>query len=239
MLFLELGNSTIKLARAIDNDTFLLERFASSDGVLKRLTEIDDEIICAPVGEKFRSVATRLERRSNVRTITRELLLPHVAGTYDTPDTLGIDRVLNVLGMSADGVVVSCGTAITVDARIDGRARWGAIMPGFATAAAGLHARVPSLPLIDIEREPSLPARSSTESVVNGIVLGTARAAFGLADELRRAIAPSEVLDVTITGGDAQILERLWPADGRDPIVDEMLIFAGMAAVMRSAPTSH
>jgi type III pantothenate kinase len=175
-------------------------------------------------------IVARLARRSRTTIITREMLAAFVGTSYDTPETLGIDRVLNLLGTTHDAVVISCGTAITVDARIGGRPVWGAIMPGFATAAEGLQKRIPALPLVDVTREPLLAARTSVDSVTNGVLLGTALGAQGLADELARLAPPSADLPVILTGGDAQILERLWPAESRAPIVDEMLVFQGMMA---------
>lgn len=231
VLYIELGNTTIKLARALSDDTFMLERFASTDEAMRRVERLDEPIVCAPVGASHSARLAERLRARGATIVTRELLAPFVGDTYDTPETLGIDRVLNLLGLSSDAVVISCGTAITVDARIGGRPVWGAIMAGFATAAEGLHARVMVLPLVDVSREPKLPARTSLDSVANGVLLGTARAAQGIAAELRLMAPPSADLSIVLTGGDAQILERLWAVDAQEPIVDEMLIFQGMAAV--------
>jgi pantothenate kinase type III len=227
VIFLELGNTTMKLARPLGDDTFMLERFASSDEMLRRIERLDEEIVCAPVGAKRdERLLARLEKRG-ATIITREMLGTFVGTSYDTPETLGIDRVLNLMGLDHDAIVISCGTAITVDARMGGRPVWGAIMAGFATAAQGLHTRIPVLPLVDVSREPRVPARTSLDSVANGVLLGTARAAQGIAAELAFAAPPTTELPVILTGGDAQILERLWPAPA--PVVDEMLLFAGMA----------
>jgi pantothenate kinase type III len=252
VLLLEIGNTTIKLARPLGDDAFVLERFASADDALRRLASSGEPVIVAPVGERHSPrILERLNARGNVRVITREALARFVARSYDTPETLGLDRVLNVMGLTADAIVISCGTAITVDARVGGTPVWGAIMPGLATAAEGLNVRVPALPLVDVERPPRMPARTSLDSVANGVLLGAAHAARGLAaalarstrrslrhgavDESSRDDAPLQAtLPVILTGGDAQILERLWPAelDAHDeldrPIVDELVLFQGM-----------
>lgn len=228
MLLLEIGNTTVKLARPLTDDTFMLERFASAEEVLRRLDNLDEDILCAPVGATLseRLVDRLVDRGATI--ISRAMLAPFVGASYDTPETLGIDRVLNLRGLDHDAIVISCGTAITVDALIGGRPVWGAIMAGFTTAAEGLHERIAVLPLVDATREPRLPARTSHDSVTNGVVLGTARAAQGIAEELAFIAPPTADLPVVLTGGDAQILERIWPASARPPIVDEMLLFSGM-----------
>jgi len=228
VLLLEIGNTTIKLARPLGDDTFMLERFASADELLRRIERLDGDIVCAPVGAPLSGrLVDRLAKRG-ATIVTSATLAGFIGSSYDTPETLGVDRVLNLLGLDHDAVVISCGTAITVDARIGGRPVWGAIMPGFTTAAAGLHHRIPALPLVEITREPRLPARTSVDSVTNGVLIGTARAAQGLADELARAIPSRPDFPIGLTGGDAQILERLWASATAMPIVDEMLVFTGM-----------
>ena len=230
MILIELGNSTIKIARPLSDDTLMLERMATADELLRRVEQLDSEIVCAPVGQKHSDkVVDRLRRRGNATIITREMLTRFIGASYDTPETLGIDRVLNLIGLGKDGVVVSCGTAITVDARIGGRPVWGAILPGFATAAEGLHARVPALPRVDITREPRLPARTSIDSVANGILIATAHGAHAIARELSRSAGPNVSLPITLTGGDAQIMERLLPPP--PAVVDELVLFAGMLAL--------
>lgn len=233
MIFIELGNSTIKLAQDFGGGTLLLERFVSATDLFARIETYDDRIVCAPVGQNHSAqILDILRRRANTFVITPEALIPFVGDTYDTPLTLGLDRALNLLGLSVDGVVISCGTAITVDACISGKPRWGAILQGFSTAAELLHDRIPALPLVDVHTQPSMPARDSVRSVVNGVVLGTARAAQAIATELVEGDSRGR-LSYVLTGGDAQLLERLWTSPPA-VLVDELLIFAGMAVIARS-----
>lgn len=227
-VLLEIGNSTLKIARPAAGGAFVIERHISADELVRSLEGTPGEIICAPVGGARREeVLERLEGR--VRLIEHADLAGFIGASYDTPHTLGMDRVLNLLGMPGDGVAVSCGTAITVDAVAGGIPCWGAIMPGFTTAAQGLHARIPALPLVSPDDDAGLPARTSRGSVANGVLLGTAGGAMAIARELARLLFDGLPPRVLITGGDAGLMLRLWQGD--DTQLDDALLFRGMLAV--------
>jgi pantothenate kinase type III len=220
ILLLEIGNSTIKLVRAEGELLSGIERYDDIDSFERRCASFDAPIVCAPVNAApSRRVLDRLRGR-DLRVLGRSDFDAFIAGSYDTPETLGLDRILNLLGLGPDGIAISCGTAITVDAVVGGRPIWGAILPGFRTAAEGLHERVPALPLVEPQTPTHLPARTSEQSVANGVLLGTALAAQGIAERL------ADGMRVVITGGDAELLAKLW--EGKKPEVDEVLLFRGM-----------
>ena len=149
---LEIGNSTIKLARPTAGGGFTIERYGELEALLRDLSHDAGEIVCAPVGRALAADALpRLRERHTVRVVDRSHFRDFVGDSYDTPETLGLDRILNLAGMKGDGVAISCGTAITVDAVASGRPSWGGIMPGFRTAAEGLHARIPALPVASLD----------------------------------------------------------------------------------------
>jgi pantothenate kinase type III len=232
---LEIGNSTIKVAHVDAGGAIAIERYSNLEALLRRCELADGEIVCAPVGQPLGDeVVARLEEVRTVRVIDRAAFRDFIGESYDTPGTLGLDRILNLAGMEGDGVAISCGTAITVDAIASGRPSWGAIMPGFRTAAEGLHARVPALPLVPLDAEPGLPARSSMGSVTNGVLLGTAFAAAGLARLLAYDLFKGAPPRIVITGGDALLLQRLW-SEREVVVVDDALLFRGMIAARSNA----
>lgn len=225
---LEIGNSTIKVAHVGTDGAITIERYSNLEALLRRCELAGGEIVCAPVGGRLADeVIPRLEATRSVRVLDRSDFRDFVGDSYDTPGTLGLDRILNLVGMGGEGVAISCGTAITVDAVAAGRPSWGVIMPGFRTAAEGLHARIPALPLAALDAVPGLPARSSLGSVVNGVLLGTALAAAALARLLARELFGDAPPRIVITGGDAHLLARLWEG-GENVEVDDALLFRGM-----------
>lgn len=226
-LFIEIGNSTIKCVQDLNDRDPEVLRFANVSGLLAHLQQTDRRIICAPTGEYLRDeVLPHLEAFPSLQLIAREDVADFVGHSYDAPETLGLDRVLNLLGMRKDGIVVSCGTAITIDALHGGRPYWGAIMPGFRTSTEGLHQRIPLLPAIDPDQPPEYPARTSVASVTNGIVAGTAYGAAGIVGTLNHRLFGGSG-KVILTGGDALLLRRLWEA-WTQVEVDEVLLFRGM-----------
>lgn len=226
-LFIEIGNSTIKCVEDLNARDPEVLRFTNVFELLERLQQTDNPIICAPIGEELRDkVLPQLQAFPSLQLITGEDVADFVGNSYDTPETLGLDRVLNLLGMRKDGIVVSCGTAITIDALHGGRPYWGAIMPGFRTSTEGLHQRVPLLPVIDPDQPPEYPARTSIASVTNGIVAGTAYGAAGIVGTLNHRLFGGSG-KVILTGGDALLLRRLWEA-WTQVEVDEVLLFRGM-----------
>lgn len=232
MHYLEIGNSTLKLAHDAGNGALAVERFADRGVLARRLDEADDAVVFVAVGEPLAAaLRADLARRAAAREITRGDVAEFVGDTYDTPLTLGLDRALNLIGLGTDALVVSCGTAITIDALVGGRPAWGAIMPGFATAAEGLHARIAALPRVGIDEATGLPARTSDRSVANGVLLATAWGARAIAMELARAMGSRTRLRTVLTGGDAAVMARLWSGGGETPVVDDALLFRGMRAV--------
>lgn len=249
-LYLEIGNTTAKLARR-GVSAWKVDILENLEQVMERLREERKEVIAvaAPSRQEWLDA---LKSVCTVRQITRRPLRDFIGDNYDTPETLGIDRVLNLLGLAADGVVISCGTAITVDALVKGKPRFGAIMPGLRTAAEGLHNRIPTLPLIEPhepyiktlskrgvrfanwpdDRTVQFPSRTSRDSVWNGVVMGTVWGAAALAGELWRECGQKSAAPISITGGDAMIVSLNWPITPT-PTSDPHLLFRGME---RAAP---
>lgn len=227
-LFVEIGNTRIKTATLATDGGFAVTAYDRAGTFLEAAAAFDGPIVCAPVGHELSlPVVAALQGCAELRLLGAEDVAEFVGYSYDTPSTLGLDRVLNLYGLAFDAVVISCGTAVTVDAIAGGRPCWGAIMPGFATAAAGLHARIPALPLVELHDAVRLPALTTTGSVANGVLLGTARAAEAIAHDLAMTAFGCLAPHVIITGGDAEVLRRLWSWTPV-PAVDETLLFKGM-----------
>lgn len=235
MLFIEIGNSTIKFARRSPSGTFAIERFGSPDDLERRMRGETGSAVVAPVaGGRAAAILPSLSRLDNLslQVLERSRFADFIGDSYDTPETLGLDRILNLVPLRGDGIVVSCGTAITIDAVAGGRPFWGGIMPGFRTAAHGLVAAAPALPTVSFEDLGALPARTSRESVANGVVLGTALAASGLASLLAERCGLADDVPLLLTGGDADLLQHLLPAlrVKRRTELRPALLFEGMAA---------
>jgi len=104
---------------------------------------------------------------------------------YETPHTLGADRICNALACTAlfksqNCIIINSGTAITIDYLRGGKTfEGGAILPGCAMQARALHNQTDALPPVNLHNggnTVSIPATSTEKCINAGILLGTAGA---------------------------------------------------------------
>lgn len=240
--YIEVGNTTVKIARPTPDGRWTIERTNGVQSGLNRLKRYlpSERILLAPVAAERGSELSGLMSGEGIdhEVITREHFSHFLAGSYDTPETLGLDRILNVYGLRGDGVVISCGTCITVDLKFEGRPYFGGILPGYATAARGMANAVPALPTAQLDGEFTIPARTSSGAVNLGILVGTTEAALGIARHLIHAAeAPPPEIPLILTGGGAAILidaiktlnrTNPWPTE--EPVMAPGLVFDGMVS---------
>jgi pantothenate kinase type III len=239
-LYVEVGNTTVKLARRTPEGGWIIERTNGVQSGLNRLKRHlpAERILLAPVAPERGGELSRMMTEEGVEheVITHDKFTDFLAGSYDTPETLGLDRILNLKGLRGDGVVVSCGTCITVDMLYEGRPFFGGILSGYATAARSMASAVPTLPKGQLDGAYTIPSRTSRGAVNLGLLVGTTEAALGIARRLIKAVgAPSKDIPLITTGGGAPILMEVlrklektdeWP-DG-EPVGVPELGFEGM-----------
>jgi type III pantothenate kinase len=162
------------------------------------------------------TIAANLLRSAGytVRHLTATDPLP-LTIAYDSPRTLGADRIANALfgttlfpGRAV--IIVSAGTAITIDYIADRTFYGGAILPGIGLQLQSLHHSTDALPGVgsDTTEVPSLPGSSTENCILGGVLHGTAAAISGIIAAYRKRTAPRRPLILT-TGGDWQVLSRL------------------------------
>jgi type III pantothenate kinase len=135
-----------------------------------------------------------------------------------TPSTTGADRACAVLGAlrrkegRGPGIVVSCGTAVTVE-RISADGVWqgGAIAPGLGPMARALHLMTAQLPEVLPRDAPDPVGRSTIPALEAGVFGGVVGAIRELLTRQAEGIDPRPWL--IWTGGDASTFARWveWP----------------------------
>lgn len=173
-----------------------------------------------------RAVGKTTWYRSAADVPTRHLL--------EAPETAGADRALAVGAAVArhpagrPGLVVSCGTAITVE-RIGSDGVWqgGAIAPGLTLASKALHLLTAQLPLIVPCEVPAPWGRSTRPALEAGLFWGV----VGSIRELltRQAVGLTPRPWLVWTGGDASILAPT--IEWEDVQVVPDLVLDGLAQV--------
>jgi type III pantothenate kinase len=162
-----------------------------------------------------------------------EVPVPH---SLEHLEWAGVDRALAVAAALAlnpsggPGLVVACGTAITIE-RIDAAGLWqgGAIAPGLGLAARALHELTALLPLVHPGAAPAAWGRSTRPALEAGVfwsTVGGVRELLG-----RQAADLGSHAWLVWTGGDAGRLAPWidWPA-GAVRIVPD-LVLEGLARI--------
>jgi type III pantothenate kinase len=243
----DLGNSRLKWAR-VDDDGRLAERVAVplDPSAWAEAWAQSDALGRAPSSWAISSVNPPLAielaeflRARHTAGVTWYVAAAEVPVLKDVEgaDVGGADRALGVYAATRlmpagrPGLVVSCGTAITVE-RVTAEGVWlgGAIAPGLGPMAHALHLRTAQVPLIDTRQfDPECPppawGRGTLGSLAAGIFWGT----VGVAREL--IARQSDDIDgdpwVIWAGGDGALLAKF--AGGDKPVIEPDLVLVGLA----------
>jgi type III pantothenate kinase len=131
---------------------------------------------------------------------------------HDNPREVGADRIANLVAFtdrySTPGIVVDCGTAISIDlVDTSGAFAGGVIAPGIVVSSEAMRQATARLPRVELVTPARVAGRSTVESVQAGIVFGFAGLIDGvvarLAGELGEDLAQ---FTVVLTGGSAPIV---------------------------------
>lgn len=139
---------------------------------------------------------------------TGELPFP---SEYKTPQTLGRDRIANVMAILQLGspntakVAIDLGSCITFDVvNQDGVYTGGSISPGFNMQFKALHNYTGQLPLITPTLYNSVVGQSTEESMKTGVLTGTNQAILGFMNALEMKY---NTVEFFITGGEAKYFD--------------------------------
>jgi type III pantothenate kinase len=131
---------------------------------------------------------------------------------YETPETLGKDRLAAVIGafhemQGKDLLVIDAGTAITYDfISAEGQYPGGNIAPGLEMRSRALHEFTGKLPyFLPDENTEDFPGRNTKNAIQSGVLYGLVHEIDGYVDKL---MLKYPNLSVFLTGGSAEILEN-------------------------------
>jgi type III pantothenate kinase len=124
---------------------------------------------------------------------------------YQTPDTLGADRIANAAGAlkkyGNNCLIIDCGTCITTTYVGDQTLKGGSISPGIQMRFKALHDYTGNLPLLDMTEEvPALLGKTTQESIYSGVILGVLRETEGSIENWLECFT---IEHIVLTGGDA------------------------------------
>lgn len=223
LLILEIGNSHVAAATAIDGRIYTNQRFGHGQiGDVVRCAEEawralpDDRMKAISACSVVPSVLADLRREVSatldqpVMVVCEELHRP-LSLAVEEPDSVGVDRVCSAAAaydrLRHACVIASFGTAITLDCvNNEGAFMGGAILPGLEVQARALSESTAQLPRVPIASPAGVFGATTEEAIRTGVLIGIVGALREIteryATELR--IWP----DVVATGGNAELIAR-------------------------------
>jgi type III pantothenate kinase len=130
---------------------------------------------------------------------------------YETPKTLGTDRIAAVAGAyhyfkGGNSLIIDAGTAITFDFLTANSFRGGNISPGLNMRFKALNKFTGRLPLVEKSSDFSFPGRNTADAINAGVIRGIA---FEINEYIRTFKKEQKKAKVVITGGDGEFLKAV------------------------------
>ncbi|WP_257266637.1 type III pantothenate kinase [Endozoicomonas sp. ONNA2] len=223
ILELDAGNSRLKWRLLKEGHIISHGFLANSEDwqfelprLLDQIGQVDSAraaIVCGD--ERFEQLSTAINQRFNVSLLKAEVTT-QCRGVKAAYPGLGVDRWLAMLAAHhldrtenkelCNKIVVSCGTAITIDLLSDsGDHPGGYIVPGISLMKRMLHIRTAQLPGVEAEALTMMPGTSTAECMNNGI-LAMAVAMINTQKSRYKTACGKECM-VYLTGGDATLIQ--------------------------------
>lgn len=213
LLAIDVGNTRIKTA-VFEQDTILKVFFFQKEKFSKELNIIlnnfpkIDKITVASVGSIEKTDFLAFENRAKINFISKESIFPF-SNLYETPNTLGIDRMVLAAGAvlkfpNKSRLVIDAGTCVTYD-YIDENDNYlgGAISPGIRLRYESLNQFTAKLPLLTKTSPENIIGNSTNESIHSGVINGLVNEIDGFIDYYKTLNANFIII---LTGGDADFL---------------------------------
>ncbi|MGE5420208.1 MAG: type III pantothenate kinase [Chloroflexota bacterium] len=164
----------------------------------------------------------------SVHILTHKSKLPFRI-EYETPETLGTDRIAAVAGAyqmhpGRNFLVIDAGTAITFDLLEGKNYKGGNISPGITMRFRALNHFTGNLPLITEVTEFTFPGRNTSDAITAGVITGVV---YEINEYIRTFEEKHPGIKVVISGGDGgTLMQKLnYPAEYLPDIVIDGLNF--------------
>lgn len=210
-LVIDSGNTSTKVA-IFDQENLVEKRVLSSVVELENYLQQTraENLIVSSVNADADHLMNLTPQVNTKIKLTSTLPLP-VNNLYQTPNTLGVDRVAGACGAiqlfpSKNTLVIDAGTCITYDF-VDSSHNYhgGGISPGLAMRFKAVHTFTAKLPLVVPKADPELIGNSTESCIQSGVTLGMVDEIDGI---IARYRAKYPELQVILCGGDAPFFEN-------------------------------
>lgn len=215
ILTVDVGNTRIKAAvfeQSTSLASFVFDKVALAENIKKILEDFPllDVLVVSSVGEIDKKSFLVFESKLQIHFVSNQDVFPF-SNNYDTPKTLGIDRMVLAAGATLlypnqNRLIIDAGTCVTYDFVDENNVyQGGAISPGLLLRYKSMHHFTAKLPLLALESPKSYVGKSTSESMHSGVVNGLVYEIDGFIDEYKAACTK---IIIILTGGDADFLAK-------------------------------
>lgn len=231
-LAIDVGNSRIKTGIFRKNNLSVSSSFDSEKELKAYIYDRKPHyIIVSSVKKDLDILTDQFPANIPVFKVDHQLPLPFNL-QYDSPDTLGPDRIGLVAGakeMYPDQnlLIIDAGTCITYDF-LDKRGDYhgGSITAGLNMRLKALHTFTDNLPLLALREQKDWLGKNTESAILSGLIVGVS----GEIKEMMRLYQEKFVnLKIILTGGDRHFLEAKL---SNEIIIAEYLLLKGLNAIL-------
>ena len=229
-LIIDIGNTLVKYA-LFNNDKLLQ---------LSKKNEVDHNYINQIISKNSVNsvIVSSVRKQIDWNVNTKLIVLNHttklpITINYETPKTLGNDRIANVVAASVlypnkNILIIDAGTCITFDLIDLNRVFLGGrISPGIEMRYKSLYEFTDNLPKITFHSEDYFIGKSTKESIISGVQQGVLSEIKLIISDLKKE---NEDLIVIVTGGDAFFFDK---ALKNSIFADQNLVLKGLNEILK------
>lgn len=209
-LAIDIGNTLIKVGLFQQDEIVEVIRFDNEAQLLQLIKEKKpSNIIISTVRNNSEQILPHIPAETNAILLSNKTPLP-VSNGYNTPETLGTDRISSIVGAFAlfpntNCLVIDIGTCIKCDIiDLNNIYLGGSISPGIKMRFQSLNHYTSKLPLVEFEKTDFLNGKSTKESILSGVINGAVFEIEGFIGAYSKIFSQ---LNVIITGGDSYCFE--------------------------------
>jgi type III pantothenate kinase len=205
---LDAGNTSVKIGRFENGVLKHVDRFPTNNpahwnDLIEFIPASSNVAYCSVADAAFDAFIEKIApQRIHINSHSP---LP-ITNLYETPQTLGMDRLCNAVAIHAlkqsnNAVAIDLGTCIKFDLVERDTYRGGSIAPGIALRYKSMHDYTAKLPLVERLEQESLVGTDTLSSMAAGVIQGIDAELMGMMDKYRKKFGPD--LTFFVTGGDA------------------------------------
>jgi len=211
-LIVDIGNSSTKLALFEGNDCISRQR-------INELSCMELEKVLTGHNVKHAIVSSTktlpqfisdllFSAISSVHILSHKSKLPFII-EYDSPETLGSDRIAAVAGANmlfpgSDVLIIDAGTALTFEFLSGNIYKGGNISPGLTMRFKALNKFTDKLPLLSIKKNYTNPGRNTHDAILAGVITGLT---YEINEYIRTFENIHNDFKIILTGGDSEVLK--------------------------------